>query len=133
MHFDKQKKKKNMYAGLTSHDSDEDQTTVKQNLISAFKSNLSDKLNAELQETHNLQFQDGIEDKNYGEWPTTWSQQFIVLLKRGIKERKYQSFSGLKIFQVLAVSILSGLIWWQSDISHLQDQVILTTLISFTL
>lgn len=122
-----------MYAGLTSHDSDEDQTTVKQNLISAFKSNLSDKLNAELQETHNLQFQDGIEDKNYGEWPTTWSQQFIVLLKRGIKERKYQSFSGLKIFQVLAVSILSGLIWWQSDISHLQDQVILTTLISFTL
>lgn len=58
------------------------------------------------------------------EWMTGWWEQFKVLLTRGLKERKHESYSGLKIFQVLSVSILSGLLWWQSDTSHIQDQVL---------
>lgn len=58
------------------------------------------------------------------EWMTSWWEQFNVLLRRGLKERKHEAYSGLKIFQVLSVSILSGLLWWQSDISHIQDQVL---------
>lgn len=46
-----------------------------------------------------------------------------MLLVRGLRERKHESYSGLRIFQVMSVSILSGLLWWHSDTSHIQDQV----------
>ncbi len=46
-----------------------------------------------------------------------------MLFKRGLQERKHESYSGLRIFQVMSVSILSGLLWWRSDTSHIQDQV----------
>lgn len=56
-------------------------------------------------------------------WTTSWWTQFKVLFKRGLRERRHESYSGLRIFQVMSVSILSGLLWWHSDTSHLQDQV----------
>jgi len=56
-------------------------------------------------------------------WPTSWWMQFSVLLKRGLKERSHESFSGLRIFMVMSVSLLSGLLWWHSRVAHLQDQV----------
>ena len=49
--------------------------------------------------------------------------QFSVLLKRGLKERSHESFSGLRIFMVMSVSLLSGLLWWHSRVAHIQDQV----------
>ncbi|XP_062170526.1 ABC transporter G family member 9 [Alnus glutinosa] len=101
----------------------EDQILVKQTLVSAYKCNLADKLKAELQEINSNQFQDGCEDKQFGRWSTTWWQQFSVLFKRGVKERRHESFSGLKIGEVLVVAFLAGLLWWQSDASHLQDQI----------
>ncbi|XAR65366.1 Monosaccharide-transporting ATPase [Bertholletia excelsa] len=57
------------------------------------------------------------------QWSTSWWMQFKVLLQRGLKERRHESYSGLRIFQVMTVSILSGLLWWHSDTSHIQDQV----------
>lgn len=56
---------------------------------------------------------------------TSWWSQFKVLLRRGLKERRHESYSGLRIFQVLSVSVLSGLLWWHSRASHIQDQVLL--------
>ncbi|KAJ9153615.1 hypothetical protein P3X46_027040 [Hevea brasiliensis] len=102
-------------------DSSDNQATVK-SLVSAYKSTLSEKLKAEVQEIDN-QLQDGVEDKQFEKWATTWWQQFTVLFRRGVKERKHQSFSGLKIGQVLVVALLAGLIWWQSVTSHLHDQI----------
>jgi hypothetical protein len=96
--------------------------SVKQNLVSAYKSNLASKLKSEVQDIDD-QPQDGLNDQKVARWATTWWQQFSVLLRRGVKERKHDSFSGLKIAQVLVVAFLSGLLWWQSDVSHLQDQV----------
>ncbi|KAF3442119.1 hypothetical protein FNV43_RR16035 [Rhamnella rubrinervis] len=107
--------------GLTPGDSHEDQNLVKQGLITAYKRNLADNVKAELQEINLHQPHDEPEDKTIGEWPTTWFQQFSVLLKRGVKERRFQAFSGLKIGQVLTIAVLSGLLWWQS--SHLQDKI----------
>ncbi|KAK7822088.1 abc transporter g family member 9 [Quercus suber] len=92
-------------------------------LVSAYKINLADKLKKELQELRSSQYQDGLDDKQFGKWSTTWWQQFSVLFTRGVKERKHQSFSGLKIGQVLVVAVLSGLLWWQSDDAHLQDKI----------
>ncbi|KAJ6886895.1 hypothetical protein NC651_027290 [Populus alba x Populus x berolinensis] len=96
--------------------------SVKQNLVSAYKSNLANKLKSEVQDIDE-QPQDGLNDQKAARWATTWWQQFSVLLRRGVKERKHDSFSGLKIAQVLVVAFLSGLLWWQSDVSHLQDQM----------
>ncbi|KAF2314297.1 hypothetical protein GH714_025147 [Hevea brasiliensis] len=87
-------------------DSSDNQATVK-SLVSAYKSTLSEKLKAEVQEIDN-QLQDGVEDKQFEKWATTWWQQFTVLFRRGVKERKHQSFSGLKIGQVLVVALLAA-------------------------
>ncbi|XP_073131478.1 ABC transporter G family member 21 isoform X2 [Henckelia pumila] len=57
------------------------------------------------------------------QWTNSWWLQFNVLLSRGLKERKHESYSGLRIFQVMSVSILCGLLWWHSDPNHIQDQV----------
>ncbi|RZC74772.1 hypothetical protein C5167_050254 [Papaver somniferum] len=57
------------------------------------------------------------------QWTITWWEQFKVLLERGLKERKHESYSRLRIYQVMFVSILAGLLWWHSDPSHIQDQV----------
>jgi len=109
-----------LYVGVSSNS--EVPGTVKQNLVSAYKSNLANKLKSEVHEIDDPS-QDGLNDKQVSRWATTWWQEFSVLLIRGVKERKHDSFSGLKIGQVLVVAFLSGLLWWQSDVSHLQDQV----------
>ncbi|KAI4333706.1 hypothetical protein L6164_018479 [Bauhinia variegata] len=110
--------------GVYSDESNENQALVKQKLVSEYKDNLDAVLKAELSEiSDHDQSKDGDQDNQFGMWPTTWFQQFTVLLRRGVKERKYESFSGLRICQVLVVALLSGLLWYKSDISHLQDQI----------
>lgn len=95
---------------------------VKEALISAYDHNLRNKLKEDLKKI-NSQRQESSDDKKIGRWSTTWWQQFTVLLRRGVKERRHETFSGLKSFQVLVSSVITGLLWWQSDIAHLQDQV----------
>ncbi|XP_059664188.1 ABC transporter G family member 9-like [Cornus florida] len=109
--------------GVVSNDSHEDPAVIKQTLVSAFRTNLAGRLKAELHEIDGDDHE-GLEDKQYfTQWTTTWWQQFSVLLRRGVKERRHESFSGIKIGQVLVVAFVSGLIWWHSDISHLQEQM----------
>ncbi|XP_020538939.1 ABC transporter G family member 9 isoform X2 [Jatropha curcas] len=117
--------------GLASYsDSHNNQAKVKKILLCAYKSNLADKLKAEVEAIEDHRLQDGMNEKQSSQWPTTWWQQFTILLRRGIKERRHESFSGLRICQVLMVALLVGLIWWQTDISHLQDQIGLLFFIS---
>ncbi|XP_027365607.1 ABC transporter G family member 21-like [Abrus precatorius] len=106
-------------------DHHEDQASVKQSLISSFKKNLYPALKEEIQQSHNdpVTLASGTPRRSDNRWTTNWWEQFKVLLKRGLQERRHESFSGLRIFQVLSVSILSGLLWWHSDPSHVQDQV----------
>ncbi|XP_058776767.1 ABC transporter G family member 9-like [Vicia villosa] len=109
------------FAGIYTDDAKHDHVIDKQKLISAFKSNSDGQLKLE---HHEINESDGkFEEKGSGKWPTSWSQQFFVLLRRDIKERKYESFSGLRIGQVLVVAIISGLLWYKSDTSHMQDQI----------
>ncbi|KAL6999470.1 hypothetical protein U1Q18_000631 [Sarracenia purpurea var. burkii] len=110
------------YCCISSDDSQEDQATIKRTLISAFKSNLAYNLKTESQETGPRPHQE-LEAAEFARWNTTWWQQFSVLLRRGVKERKHESFSPLKIGQVLVVAFLTGLLWWKSDVTHLQDQI----------
>ncbi|KAL5774536.1 hypothetical protein ACOSP7_012093 [Xanthoceras sorbifolium] len=104
-------------------DSKEDRKDVIQILVSAYEHSLSDKLKGELQDMANHDHIVTENKRSTDKWSTTWWQQFSVLLKRGLKARRHESFSRLKIVQVLAVSCITGLIWWQSSTANLQDQV----------
>lgn len=101
------------------------QAEVKKNLVSAYKTHIEDQLKAVLGETdfEPTRGDRTTDNKQFGRWATTWWQQFTVLFRRGLKERKHQSFSGLRVAQVLVVAVIVGLLWWQSDDANLQDKV----------
>ncbi|KAG9450051.1 hypothetical protein H6P81_010016 [Aristolochia fimbriata] len=105
-----------------------DQNSLKQSLILSFKRNLYNGLKTEIRQNRleTTSSRPGKASSNGSEklhWGTSWWNQFKVLFCRGLKERRHESFSGLRIFQVISVAILAGLLWWQSDPSHIQDQV----------
>lgn len=59
-------------------------------------------------------------------WGASWWQQYCILFCRGIKERRHEYFSWLRVTQVLSTAIILGLLWWRSDSNSakgLQDQV----------
>lgn len=58
------------------------------------------------------------------EWGASWWEQFSILFWRGLKERRHDYFSWLRITQVLITAVILGLLWWQSDDSpkDLRDQ-----------
>ncbi|KAL4326104.1 hypothetical protein GQ457_11G008540 [Hibiscus cannabinus] len=59
------------------------------------------------------------------QWGASWWQQYCILFIRGIKERRHDYFSWLRVTQVLSTAIILGLLWWQSDsktIRGRQDQ-----------
>lgn len=60
---------------------------------------------------------------NSEQWCTSWWHQFKVLLLRGLRERRYDAFNRLRIFQVISVAILGGLLWWNTPTSHIEDRV----------
>ncbi|KEH38788.1 white-brown-complex ABC transporter family protein [Medicago truncatula] len=110
--------------GIYTDDTNHDHTIDKQKLISAFKNNYDEQSKPEHREINDSDTSQGrFQETGSGKWPTSWSEQFFVLLRRDVKERKYESFSGLRIAQVLVVALMSGLLWYKSDMSHLQDQI----------
>ncbi|KAG6520647.1 ABC transporter G family member 14-like [Zingiber officinale] len=106
----------------------QEQKAVKEALIRAYNCNIATRLKAELCT---------IDLNNYGytqemasamkreQWCTSWWEQFRVLLSRGLKERRYEAFNKLRIFQVLSVATLGGLLWWHTPSSHIQDRTAL--------
>ncbi|XP_073062755.1 ABC transporter G family member 22-like isoform X2 [Primulina eburnea] len=59
------------------------------------------------------------------EYGASWYEQYSILFWRGLKERKNDYFSWLRITQVLATATILGLLWWQSGSDNpkeLQDQ-----------
>ena len=109
---------------MSSDDSSHaNQNAVKQKLALAYKSNLAENLKAQVAEVDDRVNINAFYNNNLDRWSTTWLQQVTVLLRRGVKERRHDFFSALKIGQVIAVAFLCSLLWWQSDKTHLQDQV----------
>ncbi|KAG4211605.1 hypothetical protein ERO13_A02G107103v2 [Gossypium hirsutum] len=67
------------------------------------------------------------------EWGATWWDQLSILFRRGLKERRHEYFSCIRITQVFSTAIVMGLLWWRSDASSpkgLQDQAGLLFFIS---
>ncbi|XP_076926525.1 ABC transporter G family member 21-like [Bidens hawaiensis] len=104
-----------------------DYISIKQFLISSYKTNLQHLVKDDIYQhaedtTIGIQGTSPVKSCDK-QWTTSWWMQFKVLLKRGLRERRHESYSRLRIFQVMSVSVLSGLMWWHSDLSQLQDQV----------
>ncbi|KAM7507869.1 hypothetical protein LguiA_018322 [Lonicera macranthoides] len=51
------------------------------------------------------------------EWGAPWWEQFSVLFKRGIKERRHENLSSVRVIQVICTAVIVGLLWWHSDSS----------------
>ncbi|KAJ8497342.1 hypothetical protein OPV22_007894 [Ensete ventricosum] len=106
----------------------QEKKAVKEALIGAYDRNIATRLKAELC---------AVDLNNYGytremanamkreQWCTSWWEQFTVLLSRGLKERRHEAFNKLRIFQVLSVATLGGLLWWHTPTSHIQDRTAL--------
>ncbi|XP_061349449.1 ABC transporter G family member 9-like [Gastrolobium bilobum] len=110
--------------GIYSGNSENDTKATKQALLAAFESNLACQVKMELQNDR-VSLHESSEAEIFGQYCTTWWQQFNILLRRGFKERKHEQFSVHKICQVLALSFFAGLLWWQSRIDEMHDLVAL--------
>ncbi|XP_050265204.1 ABC transporter G family member 14 [Quercus robur] len=105
-----------------------EQKLVKETLISAYDKNISTRLKAELCDANNYNYaRDGSKrhDMKSEQWCTSWWHQFKVLLQRGLRERRFEAFNRLRIFQVISVAVLGGLLWWHTPTSHIEDRIAL--------
>ncbi|XP_028084232.1 ABC transporter G family member 14-like, partial [Camellia sinensis] len=110
------------------HSTEQEQKLVRDVLISAYDKNISPRLKAELcsLEVNNYNYtKDASPRKNVKseQWCTSWWHQFKVLIMRGLRERRYEAFNKLRIFQVISVAILGGLLWWHTPTSHIEDRI----------
>ena len=108
--------------GVPSHEALENRAAVKETLFAAYDLHLSSKVMQELLELSINQINEGVPDKVENQWTTTWWEQFRILLERGLKERKHESFASLKIVEILFVAFISSSLWWKSR-GRAQDQV----------
>ncbi|KAM0026847.1 putative ABC transporter, AAA+ ATPase domain, ABC-2 type transporter [Helianthus debilis subsp. tardiflorus] len=101
---------------------------VRQKLITSYDTNISTRLKAELCSldiTNNDHAKEASTRNQVKpeQWCTSWWHQFKVLVLRGVRERRFESFNRLRIFQVLSVAILGGLLWWHTPTSHIGDRI----------
>ncbi|KAK9131687.1 hypothetical protein Scep_011215 [Stephania cephalantha] len=108
-------------ANGVSDNKGQDPAQVKQALVTAYKSNIAGSLKVETQKLSRQFEENKLDNKQSSRWTTTWWQQFSVLLQRGLKERRHEAFSALRITQVLVVALICGLLWWKSK--NFQDRI----------
>ncbi|CAO2827129.1 unnamed protein product [Amaranthus hypochondriacus] len=109
---------------------EQEKKQVKEALVCAYEKNISISLKSELCNPETCDFNKDASitpsrEREGEEWCTSWWHQFKVLLQRGMKERRFEAFNRLRIFQVLSVATLGGLLWWHTPQSHIQDRVAL--------
>ncbi|KAJ3692537.1 hypothetical protein LUZ60_011632 [Juncus effusus] len=108
-----------------------DAKEVKEKLMLAYERHIATQLKVEICSVDPTAFGYKRGDMSAGKrcrgetWNTSWWEQFNVLLRRGLKERRHESFSKLRIFQVLTVAFLGGLLWWHTPLNHIQDRTAL--------
>ncbi|KAJ8563005.1 hypothetical protein K7X08_031457 [Anisodus acutangulus] len=111
---------------LVKPDQSDNQNAIKQSLINSYRKDIYPLLKEELNQSCRPPIRSGGRSPSKSpedQWTTSWWLQFKVLLGRGLKERKHEAYSGLRVFQVMSVSFLSGLLWWHCDTNHIMDQV----------
>ncbi|XP_062182788.1 ABC transporter G family member 25-like [Phragmites australis] len=54
---------------------------------------------------------------------TSWGNQFAILLRRSLKERRHETFTSLRMFQIIAPALVAGAMWWRSSPLAVQDRL----------
>lgn len=116
--------------------SEKDKPNVKQTLISTYNNVLAPKVKAACLESTNIVPKEIMNKGTYTcasskrSCISNWFNQFSILLQRGLKERRHETFNYLRVFQVIAASLLAGSMWWHSDYRDIQDRLGLLFFIS---
>ncbi|KAJ8541723.1 hypothetical protein K7X08_002539 [Anisodus acutangulus] len=119
--------------------SEKEKPNVKQTLISTYNNLLAPKVKAACLDTTNTVPKEIMNMGNYNcssskrsctSSISNWFNQFSILLQRGLQERKHETFNYLRVFQVIAASLLAGSMWWHSDYRDIQDRLGLLFFIS---
>ncbi|KAG6390484.1 hypothetical protein SASPL_148219 [Salvia splendens] len=50
-----------------------------------------------------------------GECGASWIAQFCILFRRGLKERRHEYLSSLRVIQVISIAVITGSIWWNTN------------------
>lgn len=116
--------------------SEREKPNVKATLVASYNTLLAPKVKAACTEATAFQRKEALlldsttthsskEHRSYHEIIgfSTWFNQFSILLQRSLKERKHESLNTLRVFQVVAASLLAGLMWWHSDFRDVQDRL----------
>ncbi|XP_027345550.1 ABC transporter G family member 14-like [Abrus precatorius] len=117
------------HATEQSESQETEKKLVREVLISAYDKNIATRLKAELSSlevnTYNITKDPTRNHMKPEQWCTSWWHQFKVLLQRGLRERRFEAFNRLRIFQVISVAFLGGLLWWHTPKSHIGDRIAL--------
>ncbi|WVZ53916.1 hypothetical protein U9M48_004802 [Paspalum notatum var. saurae] len=54
---------------------------------------------------------------------TSWANQFTILLRRSLKERRHETFTSLRMFQIMAPALVAGAMWWRSSALAVEDRL----------
>ncbi|CAI9786669.1 unnamed protein product [Fraxinus pennsylvanica] len=114
--------------------SEKEQPSVRQTLVSSYYNLLAPKVKAYCTDATSTDAKDTVifEESRHNciDSFSTWFNEFNVLLQRNLKERKYETFNSLRVFQVITASILAGFMWWHSSYTDIQDRLGLLFFIS---
>ncbi|PHU08714.1 ABC transporter G family member 14 [Capsicum chinense] len=107
---------------------EQEKKLVREALVSAYEKNISTRLKTEVcsLDSSNCSYTKDVSTRNgvkLEQWCTSWMHQFKVLLMRGLRERRHETFNKLRIFQVISVAFLAGLLWWHTPTSHIEDRI----------
>ncbi|CAN8239439.1 unnamed protein product [Cochlearia groenlandica] len=123
--------------GVSQIDGDTERETpnVKQTLVAAYDTLLAPSVKMCIEASPSPQTNAGfVKTREIGRGKTsciaTWFSQLCILLHRLLKERRHESFDALRVFQVVAASLLCSLMWWHSDYRDVHDRLGLLFFIS---
>ncbi|CAI9787000.1 unnamed protein product [Fraxinus pennsylvanica] len=118
---------------------DKEKPNVRQNLVSSYNAVLAPEVKAACLGNTSVALKEMVivgkhntcdYNQSFVTSLSTWFDQFVILLQRNMKERKHETFNSLRIFQVIAASLLAGFMWWHSDYRDIQDRLGLLFFIS---
>ncbi|XP_073275195.1 ABC transporter G family member 25-like [Primulina huaijiensis] len=114
--------------------SEKEKPNVRQSLVQSYNSVLAPKVKSACRDAPCMVPKERLNHttKHYG-WTSyfsTFFNQFTILLRRNLKERKHETFNFLRVFQVITASLLAGFMWWHSDYHDIQDRLGLLFFIS---
>jgi hypothetical protein len=99
---------------------------VKQSLISSYSKVLAPRVKASIDDAAGHAQNGGGEPlplPPVGSGCTSWCNQFAVLLRRSLKERRHETFTSLRVVQIMAPALVAGAMWWRSSPLAVQDRL----------